>query len=295
MPIRKILAPLVGRYDAEELAEVSETTLRAGFALGRDLGAHVEVCCIAAAWHDPEDKLSAGIPGSAIEQLMAAIDKRNEESFWFARGLFDKVAEEFAPQRDTEPGPDGGFSASFFEVTGEFGHVAAERGKLADLMVIAAKPESGHGRYDRLLYDLLTESGRPLLIVPAGEPALSLEKVAIAWNGSAEAARAVALALDLIRAAAEAVIITVHEDGIPAAGPQDLADYLAWHGVKTRVVEGEGSGRDVGDLLLQEAQQAGAGLLVMGAYTRGTLRRIVFGGATKKMLASPSLPLLMVD
>lgn len=295
MPIRKILAPLIGRYEAEELKQVSETTLRASFALGRDLGAHVEVCCIAAAWRDPHESLSAGVPGSAIEQLMAEIDKRNEESFWLARGLFDEIAEEFTPRRDAEPGPDSGFSASFSEVVGEFGHVAAERGKLADLMVIAAKPESGHGRYDRLLYDLLTESGRPLLVVPSDNPTLRLEKVAIAWNGSAEAARAVAMALDLIRAAAEVVIITVLEDGAPPAGPQDLADYLAWHGVKARLVEGEGSGRQVGDILVQEAEKAGVGLLVMGAYTRGTLRRIVFGGATKDVLAAPSLPLLMVD
>lgn len=59
MTIRKILVPLVGRYDAEELKQVSEATLQAGLNLGRDLAAYVEVCCSAAAWHDPREQLNA--------------------------------------------------------------------------------------------------------------------------------------------------------------------------------------------------------------------------------------------
>ena len=113
MSIRKILVPLVARYDAEALKQVSEASLRAGLQLGQAFGAHVAVCCFAAAWHDPKDNLVFGIPGAAIEQLLKEIDKRNEQCFWYARSLFDKLAEEFEPHRSEDPDPSAGFRLVF--------------------------------------------------------------------------------------------------------------------------------------------------------------------------------------
>lgn len=295
MTIRKILIPLLGRADGAELKKVSETSLRNGFQLGRRLAAHVEVCCLAAAWHDPDKALSAGIPGTAIEVVLREIEKKNEECFWKARSLFDEVAEEFLPQRSDAPSGAPGFSARFMEISGEVGGAACDRGKLADLIVITDSTEGHLGTYDELLHAVLTETGRPVLVVPPDWPEVGTDKIAIAWNGSSEAARALALALDLVRAASEVTVLCVQEDDVPSAQPEELAGYLGWHGVEANVVTAEGAPHQVGDILQDLAGKAGAELLVMGAYTRGRLRRLVFGGATGAALANPKMPLFMVD
>jgi len=133
------------------------------------------------------------------------------------------------------------------------------------------------------------------VIVPADCPRVEFDKVAIAWNDTNESARAVAMSMDFIRRASEVVIITVLEDGPLPSGPQALADYLLRHGVQARVIEVAESGQGIANLLLKQAHEAEVGLLIMGAYTRGRLRRVMFGGATGGVLAAASLPLLLVD
>jgi nucleotide-binding universal stress UspA family protein len=41
------------------------------------------------------------------------------------------------------------------------------------------------------------------------------------------------------------------------------------------------------------AESTGAGLIVMGAYTHGRIRPIVFGGVTNHVMQNAALPVLM--
>jgi nucleotide-binding universal stress UspA family protein len=295
MTIRKIHVPLIGRHGAEELEAGSEAALRVGFTLGHALRAHVEVCCIAVVWYDPEELLAAAYPSTVIEEFLKEVKKRNDKGISLTRSLFDRVASGFRPQLDRKPTGKPMFSAEFLEITGEIPGVAAERGKFADLSVVASKPRGQVKQHDLLLQTLLTDTGRPLMVVPEDCAKIDLDRVAIAWNDTNESARAVAMSMDFIRQASEAVIIAILEDGPLPSGPQELADYLRWHGVRARVIEVSASGQGVGKDLLTEADKAKAGLLVMGAYTRGKLQRFFFGGATGGVLEGCALPLLMVD
>ena len=49
----------------------------------------------------------------------------------------------------------------------------------------------------------------------------------------------------------------------------------------------------VGDTLLSRAYDTGADLLVMGAYGHTRWRELLMGGATRTVLASMTLPVLM--
>lgn len=295
MSIRKIHVPLIGHQGAEELKVASETAVRVGLTFGRDLAAHVEVCCIATALHDPDELLAAAYPDTAIQVLLSEVKKQNSKRFWLARSLFDQLAAGFRPQRDRDPDGEPVFSAEFLEISGDIPSVAAERGKLADLSVIASKPKGQSKQHDLLLQTLLTDTGRPLMVVPEDCAEVDLGKIAIAWNDTNESARAVAMTMDFIRQASDVLIITVLEDGALTSGPQALAAYLHWHGVQARVVEVSVSSQGVADVLFNEADKANSGLLIMGAYTRGRLQRILFGGATVGALAACPLPLLLVD
>lgn len=296
MTWRKIMVPLIAQSGAEALEQVSSASLHAGLALGRLFEAHVEVCCLAAGLPEPRGALFAGVPGSAIELLTNEIDKRNAEGIRQARGLFDALVAQYGPENRDEPGPKSGFSAGVVEVTGVPSAVAADRARLSDVVVLAMSAEAASPSYQRLVQGLLTESGRPLLVVPAAHhQPLSLDRVALAWNGSLEAARAVALSMSLVERARAVTVLTLQEDGPYSPAAEAFAEYLLWHGIAAECVSLQRGQRAVGEALQAEALKAGAGLLVMGAYTRSRLSRVVLGGATGAVLREPRLPVIMVD
>jgi nucleotide-binding universal stress UspA family protein len=49
----------------------------------------------------------------------------------------------------------------------------------------------------------------------------------------------------------------------------------------------------VGDALISEAQSVGANLIVMGAYGHARWQEVVLGGATRTLLRSMTMPVLM--
>jgi nucleotide-binding universal stress UspA family protein len=52
-------------------------------------------------------------------------------------------------------------------------------------------------------------------------------------------------------------------------------------------------GRSASLAILEEALSLGADLIVMGGYAHSRLRELVFGGATRDLLRSATIPLLM--
>ncbi len=170
--------------------------------------------------------------------------------------------------------------------------------RYADLVVLGqgnpdARDESA------LLADLpehvILNSGKPVLLVPyAGRFATVAERPLIAWNGSVEAARAVAGAIPLLRRARSATVAVLNPDsgghgGQPGA---DIAQFLARHGVQVEVMTSP-TPIDVGNAILSLAATIGADLLVMGCYGHSRLRERMLGGASHTVLATMTLPVLM--
>lgn len=294
MAIRKILVPLSGRYDPADPEDLERPALQTAFAVGRRLDAHVEVVCITADHQDPGRHLAPWVPHLAIEDLLNAIDAESENRRDRARSLFESVADRFQAPRGATPDPQGGFSARFLEATGEIDTSLPIRGRLADLIVTACPPLEAEGGVPPLLEVALRETGRPVLIAREIGEAFG-ETVAVAWNGSAEATRAVAMAMDFLVRAKEVVLISVREDGPVRPGPDGLADHLSWHGVHARCITLEGSRHSSGSLVVEQVRDCGADMLVMGAYTRDRVRRVIFGSVTGDVLNQMPVPVLMVD
>jgi nucleotide-binding universal stress UspA family protein len=169
--------------------------------------------------------------------------------------------------------------------------------RYADLVVLGqADPE------DRdeggLLLDLpehvVLHGGRPVLMVPrkgsfggAGRHAL------VAWNGSLEAAKAISGALPLLRAAERVTLAVFGQYANHGDEPgADMALYLARHDVRVEVVRKQ-QPEDAGHAILSLANDIGADLLVMGAYGHSRFREMMLGGATRTILATAALPVLM--
>ena len=144
---------------------------------------------------------------------------------------------------------------------------------------------------------VVMNAGRPVLLVPyAGEFPHVGRKVLLAWDGSMEASRAINGAMPMLRQAQEVKVVVFNaEQQVNVHGQQpgaDLALYLARHGVKVDVLQ-ETTEQDSGNALLSLAADVNADLLVMGCYAHSRFREMLLGGATRTVLESMTLPVLM--
>ena len=119
-----------------------------------------------------------------------------------------------------------------------------------------------------------------------------LARAVVAWDGGDEAALALRLAAPLLATAASVQVLTVEEkpSGLVA---EDALRYLARHGVSAELVERQREGTTEATLAKAVAD-AGADLLVMGAYGRSRLREYLFGGVTRHFIADDAGPALLL-
>ncbi|WP_342116419.1 universal stress protein [Pseudoduganella sp. OTU4001] len=168
--------------------------------------------------------------------------------------------------------------------------------RYADLLVLGqADPEDREegGLLQDLPQYVVMHCGRPVLMVPrSGTFDRIGQRPLLAWNGSVEAAKAATAALPLLCNAEEvtlAVFGAPHSDGEPGA---DMALYLARHGVKVQI-QHRPHPADAGHAILSLAADRACDLLVMGAYGHSRFRELMLGGATRTVLATATLPVLM--
>jgi nucleotide-binding universal stress UspA family protein len=280
--MRVILVPLGGNDDYG-------AALAAAYTLARRFRAHIDALFVRPDLIDAIADLEGGSP-EVLTTVTRATTARWDEYARRAKQAFDAArAAADAALADQPTGTDT-LTSRWREVVGPEDVVIPEHGRLADLLVFAG---AGGGDSQRRAFEAaLMRSARPVLLVPeAGADPIG-ETIALAWNGSAEAARAVAGALPLLQNAEQVHILT-------AAGPhtevelgQPLADYLGWHGV---VCERHALYPDasIGAALLARSRELGADLLVMGGYGHSRMRELIFGGVTLHVLGHYDLPVLI--
>lgn len=181
----------------------------------------------------------------------------------------------------------------------EAGMAVCMQARYADLVIISQRVPKQFLiglRADFPEYVLLN-CARPALVVPAaGIQGAVGKRVAVAWNGSADAVRAITSAIPLLRAADEVNLVVLNADtqaGLHGQEPgADMALYLARHGVRLTVTARE-TELEAGEALLSCAADMRADLIVMGAYGHSRFREILLGGTTRAVLHTSLLPLWM--
>lgn len=172
------------------------------------------------------------------------------------------------------------------------GEMLAERARTFDLTILPGLPQSP--AHELVRQEILFRSGGPLLVLPSGDGPAHLACVAIGWDGSGAAARAVRDALPVLSRAERVVVLTADGDkAIPAASIANLMTMLAAHDIVAEhlaVVQVKG---DIGAALQRAAIDADAGLLVMGAFGHSRMREFILGGATSSVVGSPLMAVLM--
>jgi nucleotide-binding universal stress UspA family protein len=168
----------------------------------------------------------------------------------------------------------------------------------ADLVVIARPESPGQtAGPPGLAESLVLSSGRPIIVFPLRGTVSRVRRIVLGWNATRESIRAVADALPLlVKAEAVEVLVADHQRHAEDHGQEpgaDIARYLAHHGAHVEVRRQSSDGKDVGRLLLSQAVDFNADLLVMGAYGHTQLREWMFGSVTRTVLYEAGLPVLM--
>jgi nucleotide-binding universal stress UspA family protein len=152
--------------------------------------------------------------------------------------------------------------------------------RLADVVVFDQASACGRSRLGQAFQDLLAGEQRPIVVTKGPLP--PSRTVLVAWNGGKEASRAARTALPLLQKAARVVVITAEEARTRDIDPQRMADFLAARGVAAearRCEKGEAA-----HVILTQAADVGADLIVSGAFGHARLREYVLGGATRSLL-----------
>ena len=184
-----------------------------------------------------------------------------------------------------------GVSVSWHEFVADSVDVLRDHARFADLVVMRGLSETAPIDGDSMLEAVLFDAGRPILLVP-GRPVDTLSGTAlIAWDGAREVLSAVTAALPILARMGAVRILTV--DGGAGAKAEELAAFLAWHGITAGVHDVVAGAGSVGEAVLREAKAMEAGLLVMGGYHHSRARELVFGGTTRRIISAAKIPVML--
>jgi nucleotide-binding universal stress UspA family protein len=195
-----------------------------------------------------------------------------------------------------------GLSHDFQQVDAHTPVIADEivaKARSADIVIVSAtNPDEITGVERDFVEQVVMSAGRPIIVLPyKGSTTIATDDIVLGWDGGREAARAAHDALPLLKLAKKVRIVRVDPQKDPSlrgsiAGA-DLAEALARHGVKAETQSFPTDGMDEGQALMRCAEDAGAGLIVMGAYGHSRLAEFIFGGATRFVLTRMTRPVLM--
>ncbi|HTQ72313.1 MAG TPA: universal stress protein [Acidocella sp.] len=287
MSVRKFLLPVSSTASAE-------AALQAGLLLARMWNAHLEVLHIQSDTREIAPFAGEGLSGALIEDMMSATEReggaraRGLQELFFLATEAAGVPVGAAHRGASEP------SACFTTLAGREEQLVAYKARLADLTIVAHPLAGEDVAAAEALHAVLFDSGRPVLLAPVAPPQSIGKRIAIAWNGTANAASALASVMPFVRQA-EVVRILVSEDySRPGPSGQEVRDYISHHGVEAEIGVFHAIERNTGAGLLAAARDFGADLMSMGAYsTASRLRQLILGGITRHVLENAKISVLM--
>lgn len=248
--------------------------------------AAAEGAAVAALYAVVPSVVEAPYAGELAPQLIESLDAWDRERRDRARKAFDVE----------NRGP--GVPVTWAEAAG-MGTVAEFAGQAlyADLLVLGqhdpAQPAGAPSDFNEAV---LLASGKPALVLPyTGWDRPIGQTAVIAWKDTPQAARAVASALPLLRRADRVHVLRwgAAADTSVSGEVLDLRGYLRRHGVEATWHDRGEEPAELPELMLSQAFDLAADLLVMGCYGHSRMRELVLGGMSRTILRSMTLPVFM--
>ncbi len=281
MSIRNILVPVRGDGKGERLMDHAVLMAKA-------LDAHLDV------FHArvrARDLLTFGAPLARLMQsdIKEVAEKHAAAEEERVRKLFDDYCEKNGVTITDQPGAGGGVTASWHEESGKQSDVISRKGRLTDLILVS-KPDEDGGQ--NTFEAALLETGRPVIMAPTKRGETIGEKIAIAWNGSAEAAGAVVNSRPILERAEEILVLTDPNHSDQALDADELARYLILRGKSPRIIKMSAAAHKIGQMILRVCGREDVDLLIMGGFGQMHRRELVMGGVTEYIVANADIPVL---
>jgi nucleotide-binding universal stress UspA family protein len=268
------------------------SVLRCALFAARRFGGHIEGLFV---WRGVPRMVPVAPEGAFLpaSDLVEDLERADRERSARLRQAFEAFMAEHNVPLAVSGRTEGEPSASWSEqmVTGD--DALGTIGRLHDLIVLGRPVDGQPVPMMSALETALFESGRTLLIAPPELPTTAGDMMVIAWNGSTETARTIALAVPFLAKAKEVVVLSVEEGMVPGPSGADIARYLHRNDIAAAAKTIRSGDRPVGGAVLDECRALGCDLLLKGAYTHSRLRQMIFGGATSHILGNAQIPVIM--
>lgn len=279
--------------DRETAAAALETALIAA----RKFTAHLDVfhikpqpSCLV-----PVPVVSSDIASFVVNEVVTADEQAADETADKTRAVFNEfIVNHGLRQTGTPQKNIGEVSAEYREFDGDEAEMTAWCARAADLMVLPRPTENNPDDALEIVNAAVMEGGSAVLLAPQTKSPSVGERIAILWDGSEEASKAVSYAIPFLVRAQEVVIIETEVPLEEIAGAAELAKRLAWHEIDAQVVKMPEIS-SVSERAAEVVKQTCAhyDMLVMGAYTQSSMRRWILGSFTKNLILNADIALLM--
>jgi nucleotide-binding universal stress UspA family protein len=186
---------------------------------------------------------------------------------------------------------------SWHEAVGDVVERVSVKARYADLVILGQYEWQGppESRPLPIAHSVVVHCGRPVLVVPAAVQLRAFQRIAVAWDGSREAVRAVHDALPFLRLSGEVHMVSmIHpsaaDDQVDA---KSLSAHLANHGINVATEILQIATDKEPALLRNHIEHGQYDLLVMGGYSQPLWLEFIFGGVSQSLLLSSTIPILV--
>jgi nucleotide-binding universal stress UspA family protein len=287
MSFVKILVPVSG-------AGRDRFALATGFAAAKPFNAHVVALFVHA---DPREAVPYGelpLSPDIVQDLIDTAADLQKASSKSARSALATLAAEAGIRIVSAPQKSDAVTVSYDEVTGHLPKALDREALLCDLVVFPPIRETDDSEIQDGFIRALTKLERPVLLSAEKAPEEIGRKVAVGWDGGVTCAHALMAALPYLKKAEAIELLTVRNGTPQGRGVDNVAAYLALHGLScSQLVLARGD-RDVAEVLLETAANDGCDLLVAGGYGHSRLMESIFGGVTEHIVSHPKIPVFMM-
>ncbi len=278
----RILVPLIGD-------EKDDVALTAAHLLIRDQGGLIEARLF------QRDPLSAmpiageGVSAADVQKLLDAAQHLRDAQANNANASFEAWCTKDAVPLGDMP-MEGQIAANFADVEGSVPRSVVAPARIADVTIVVTEGSNEDASRHEITQAVLLDALRPAMLVPSKLPSSIGKRVVVAWNGSAEAARAVSMAYSILKAADTVTVVSVGN----SADPESLTKTLQLNGIKASAVSVGDPSSNATAALSEEANKQNADLMIIGAYSHNRVREFIFGGVTQDLYKNPTIPTLMI-
>ncbi len=280
MTLRSMLVPFSG--DEREMA-----ALHYALMLCNTYETYLQCLHVTA---DPEQTrhMGAMMPVSVVDSIRNAVIEQTQQQTNKAHTLFSAACEQYAVPVVTDIQPYG---AAWLDHMGTVDEAIASYGRLHDMLIVHRDIGKHDDYYHDALVNCLFQTGRPVIVVPDKLPQYAPQHAVIAWDGSMQSARALAVSMPLLQTMQKVTLLHVEESD-QSFHMQEITPYFKLHNIMCDIYVQPMNG-NAGQSLLEGMKECRGDILVMGAYSHSRLRQMIMGGATDYVLHHANCPVLM--